>query len=136
MANDQFHFITGRLAEPALLKTLEKMSRSAELQWTVQVFPITVAALMTPAWIAKRIEVPEGTTKVVLPGYCDGDLAPIESVTSVPLMVGPRDLRQLPKFFGQKQDPPSLDQWDIDIIAEINHAPRMSLAEILSLIHI
>ena len=133
MANDQFHFITGRLAEPALLKTLEKMSRSAELQWTVQVFPITVAALMTPAWIAKRIEVPEGTTKVVLPGYCDGDLAPIESVTSVPLMVGPRDLRQLPKFFGQKQDPPSLDQWDIDIIAEINHAPRMSLAEIVAM---
>ena len=133
MANDQFHFITGRLAEPALRKTLEKMSQSADFKWTVQVFPITVAALMTPEWIAKRIEVPGGTTKVILPGYCDGDLAPIESATSVPLVVGPRDLRQLPKFFGQHQEPPSLEQWDIDIIAEINHAPRMTLDEILSM---
>ena len=133
MVSDQFHFITGRLAEPALRKTLEKMSEAADFRWTVQVFPITVAALMTPEWIAKRIEVPEGTTKVILPGYCNGDLAPIESVTSVSLAVGPKDLRQLPKFFGQQQDPPSLEQWDIDIIAEINHAPRMTLAEIVAM---
>ena len=121
------------MAEPALRKTLEKMSEAADFRWTVQVFPITVAALMTPEWIAKRIEVPEGTTKVILPGYCNGDLAPIESVTSVSLAVGPKDLRQLPKFFGQQQDPPSLEQWDIDIIAEINHAPRMTLAEIVAM---
>ena len=133
MVSDQFHFITGRLAEPALRKTLEKMSEAADFRWTVQVFPITVAALMTPEWIAKRIEVPEGTTKVILPGYCNGDLAPIESVTSVSLAVGPKDLRQLPKFFGEQQDPPSLEQWDIDIIAEINHAPRMTLAEIVAM---
>ncbi len=133
MANDQFHFITGRLAEPALRKTLEKMSDKAHFQWTVQVFPITVAALMAPNWIAKRIEIPDGTTKVILPGYCDGDLSPIEAVTSVPLVVGPKDLRQLPKFFGHQQDPPSLEDWDIDIIAEINHAPRMTMSEIVAM---
>ncbi len=133
MANDQFHFITGRLAEPALRKTLEKMSVKADFRWTVQVLPITVAALMTPNWIAKRIVIPEGTAKIILPGYCDGDLSPIESVTWIPLIVGPKDLRQLPRFFGQKQDPPSLNDWDIDIIAEINHAPRMKLAEIIAL---
>lgn len=133
MANDQLHFITGRLAEPALRKTLEKMAGSADFKWTVQVLPITVAALMTPSWIAKRIEVPEGSSKVVLPGYCDGDVSPIEAVVAIPIVVGPKDLRQLPKFFGQQQDPPSLDQWDIDIIAEINHAPRMSMDEVIAM---
>ncbi|QEG23441.1 DUF6513 domain-containing protein [Mariniblastus fucicola] len=133
MENQQIHFITGRLAEPALRRTLEKMETSADFCWTLQVLPITVAALMTPAWIAKRIDVPAATTQIVLPGYCDGDLSPIESVTRVPLVVGPKDLRQLPKFFGQQQDPPSLEQWDIDIIAEINHAPRMSIAEVVAL---
>ena len=133
MANDQLHFITGRLAEPALRKTLEKMVGSADFKWTVQVLPITVAALMTPSWIAKRIEVPEGSSKVVLPGYCDGDVSPIEAVVAIPIVVGPKDLRQLPKFFGQQQDPPSLDQWDIDIIAEINHAPRMSMDEVIAM---
>ena len=133
MANDQLHFITGRLAEPALRKTLEKMVGSADFKWTVQVLPITVAALMTPSWIAKRIEVPEGSSKVVLPGYCDGDVSPIEAVVAIPIVVGPKDLRQLPKFFGQQQDPPSLDQWDIDIIAEINYAPRMSMDEVIAM---
>ena len=133
MANDQLHFITGRLAEPALRKTLEKMAGSADFKWTVQVLPITVAALMTPSWIAKRIEVPEGSSKVVLPGYCDGDVSPIEAVVAIPIVVGPKDLRQLPKFFGQQQDPPSLDQWDIDIIAEINHAPRCSMDEVIAM---
>lgn len=133
MANDQLHFITGRLAEPALRKTLEKMAGSADFKWTVQVLPITVAALMTPSWIAKRIEVPEGSSKVVLPGYCDGDVSPIEAVVAIPIVVGPKDLRQLPKFFGQQQDPPSLDQWDIDIIAEINYAPRMSMDEVIAM---
>jgi hypothetical protein len=133
MATDQFHFITGRLAEPALRKTLEKISIDCSFKWTVQVLPITVAALMTPNWIAKRLVVPDETTKIVLPGYCDGDLSDIEAVTPLPLLVGPKDLRQLPRFFGQQQDPPSLEQWDIAIIAEINHAPRMSIEEVVDL---
>ena len=133
MADEQIHFITGRLAEPALRKTLKKMSAEGGLCWTIQVMPITVAALMTPQWIAKRMEVPDGTTQIVLPGYCDGDLSPIHSETSASLIVGPKDLRKLPKFFGQQQDPPSLSDWDIDIIAEINHAPRLTLEEILDM---
>ena len=134
MGTEQFHFITGRLAEPALRKTLEKMSAESDFRWTIQVMPITVAALMTPSWIAKRIEVsevPEATTQIIVPGYCDGDLSPIQAATSVPVKAGPKDLRKLPHFFGRQQEPPSLEDWDIDIIAEINHAPRMTLQEVL-----
>ena len=52
--------MTGKLAAPALRETL----RRAELPFDheVAVMKITVAALMTPAWIAKRLEVPEGVT--------------------------------------------------------------------------
>jgi dihydropteroate synthase-like protein len=133
MASDHLHFITGRLAEPALRRTLEKISDQVDFQWTIQTLPITVAALMTPNWIAKRIEVPPATTKVILPGYCDGDLTPLASVVSVPLVVGPKDLRQLPRFFGQATEPPAMEKWDIDIIAEINHAPRMTLSQVVAI---
>ena len=104
-----------------------------DFQCTVQVMPITVAALMTPQWIAKRIEIPSGTTRVLIPGYCDKDLTPLTETVNVPIEVGPKDLRQLPKYFGKATSPPSLEQWDIEIIAEINHAPRMSVREVLEM---
>ena len=92
--------------------------------------PITVAALMTPNWIAKHLDIPSGTTRIILPGYCDGDLQPIRDVTDLPLTTGPKDLRDLPRLFGQQKNPPSLEQWTIEIIAEINHAPRLTRTQI------
>ena len=128
----QVHFVTGRLAEHFLRDTLTKIADSADFDFTIQVMPITVAALMTPAWIAKRLKTPNGTDEIVLPGYCDGDLLPITSMTDVSVIVGPRDLRQLPKFLGQERYVTDLSQSSIEIIAEINHAPRLNLDEIIS----
>ena len=53
---DRYLFVTGKLAAPALRETL----RRAELpfDYDVAVMKITVAALMTPDWIARRLEVP------------------------------------------------------------------------------
>jgi dihydropteroate synthase-like protein len=45
---------------------------------------------------------------------------------------GPRDLRQLPDFFGRAPTPSDYGAYDIEIIAEINHCPRLTLAEIRS----
>ncbi len=52
---------------------------------------------------------------------------------SVPVERGPRDLRRLPEYFG-KDAPAAADygRYDIEILAEINHAPRLPLAEILA----
>jgi len=133
MASEQIHFVTGRLAESALRKTLEKLTHDVDFRWTLQVMPITVAALMTPEWIAKRIEIPSGTTRILLPGYCDGELSPLTKAVQLPIDVGPKDLRRLPQYFGAAAEPPSMDKWDIEIIAEINHAPRMSIKEVLQL---
>src|SRR5262249_35937332 len=51
-----------------------------------------------------------------------------------PAVLGPKDLRDLPEFFGKHSGPPpGYGAWDIDILAEINHAPRMSPDDTLTL---
>ncbi|MDX1964769.1 MAG: DUF6513 domain-containing protein [Pirellulales bacterium] len=126
------HFVTGCLAEPALRGVLGALAPHAGFAYSVQVLPITVAALMTPAWIAPRLVVPPEADQVLLPGYCGGDLAPLNAVCAVPVVIGPRDLRKLPQFFGQ--DPhQDYGGYNIQILAEINHAPRLARAEILAM---
>jgi dihydropteroate synthase len=133
MSRPQIHFVTGRLAEHALRDVLATLAPRAGFEYTVDVLPITVAALMTPDWIAPRIQVPAQSTRVLLPGYCTGDLAPVRRLTHASVELGPRDLRRLPEFFGRPNpDRTGYGDYDIQIIAEINHAPRLPLAGILA----
>lgn len=131
MPREHIHFVTGRLAEHALKSIVAPLAAQAGFAYTVDVLPITVAALMTPEWIARHWHVPADASRVILPGYCEGDLSPLAATTAAKIERGPRDLRQLPAFF--LRDPPPLDygQYDIEIIAEINHCPRLSIREIL-----
>ena len=69
---------------------------------------------------------------MLLPGYCEGDLRPVEAVARVPVERGPRDLRRLGAFFGHEPPPVDYGAHDIQIVAEINHCPRLPLAEILA----
>ena len=126
------HFITGKLAEPSLRQIVGELSGQVGFDYTIEVMPITVAALLTPRWIAARLNIPDEATEILLPGYCDRELEPIEAVTSLPVRVGPRELRALPEYFGQtsKQD---YGDHTISIIAEINHAPRMEMDSLLRL---
>lgn len=133
MPGDRIHFTTGRLARAALESILIDLAPQAGFEYSIQTLPITVAALLTPQWIAPRLEIPAGTTKIILPGYCDGDLAPLRAVTEIPIEIGPKDLRQLPEFFGHKPNREGFGEWDIEIIAEINHAPRKALPDILAM---
>src|SRR5688572_1783602 len=93
-------FVTGKLAEPALRRVLSE----AELPFSVDVavLRITVAALMTTEWIARFLEVPSGTDLVMIPGLCEGDA-------------------EAARDYGA---------WDIEILAEINNAPRLTPAAI------
>ncbi len=126
-----YHFVTGRLAENALRATLEKLD-PRDFEYSIDVLPITVAALMTPKWIARHIQVGECATHVMLPGYCEGDLSDLAAAVGRPVIKGPRDLRRIGEFFGNAATrAPGYGQHDIEIIAEINHAPRLSLDEIL-----
>lgn len=129
----QVHFVTGKLAEPSLRRVLEELAPRAGFSYTVEVLNITVAALMTADWVARRIHVPENATRVLLPGLCQGDLQPVRDVSAVPVDLGPKDLRDLPGSFGQQNA--SMDEYgkyDIEILAEINHADRLPPGAILA----
>src|SRR6516162_11840249 len=117
-------FVTGKLAEPALRRTLAELAPRAGFEAAVAVLPITVVALATTPWIARHATPPAGTDRVILPGLCRGELSVLDQAWGVPVERGPADLRDLPEFFGQ-QGRPRADYggYDIAILAEINHAP-------------
>jgi len=122
-------FVTGKLAEPALRSTLASMK--APFAAEVAMLPITVAALMTTEWIAKHLEIPEGTDLVLIPGLCEGATESISDRFTVRVEKGPKDLREIPEYFGQAAAREDYGAWDIEIIAEINNAPRLSREEIM-----
>lgn len=116
-------FVTGRLAEPALRRVLAEMA--APFACDVAVLPITVAALMTTPWIVRHLEVPAGTDLVMIPGLCEGDPQVIADRAGVPVEKGPKDLREIPAHFGRTAALREYGAWDIQILAEINNAPRL-----------
>jgi dihydropteroate synthase len=132
MATEHIHFVTGRLARHALEQLLPGLSHDVGFSFTVDVLPITVAALMAPTWIAKHWRVPAEASRVIIPGYCEGDLAPLRNLTTAQVECGPRDLRQLTRFFSRETKLDSYGAYDIEILAEINNCPRLSLSEIIS----
>jgi dihydropteroate synthase len=129
----RYLFVTGRLAEFALRRMLEELAPRAGFHAEVAVLPISVAALMTPRWVARHLDVALGVDKVILPGNCQGDLAPVvERSRGVPVESGPEDLRDLPRYFGEERAlPAGYGAYDIEIIAEINHAPRLERDELI-----
>jgi dihydropteroate synthase-like protein len=125
---DRYLFVTGKLAAPALRETL----RRAELpfEYDVAVMKITVAALMTTAWIARRLEVGRDVTRIMVPGMCQGDVAELAERFDVPAEKGPADLKRLPAFFGQADARSRYGPRDIQIFAEINNVPRLSRSQV------
>jgi dihydropteroate synthase len=121
-------FVTGRLAEPALRRVLSDMA--APFTCDVAVLGITVAALMTTAWIAEHLEVPAGTDLVLIPGLCEGDPQAVAERVGVPVEKGPKDLREVPQHFGRVSAARQYGTWDIEIVAEINNAPRLTRAAV------
>ncbi len=95
-------------------------------QYTVAVMKITVAALMTTPWITRFLEVPEGTDLVMIPGLCEGDPDVIADKVGVHTLKGPKDLREIPEYFGRVAEQRDYGAWDIEIVAEINNAPRLT----------
>ncbi|MBI2192290.1 MAG: dihydropteroate synthase [Planctomycetes bacterium] len=125
-------FVTGQLAEPSLRRMVGELGPQAGFEPEVAVLKITVAALMTPKWVAARLEAPAGIDRVLLPGYCTGDLKVIGDRTGLPVERGPKDLLDLPEYFGQSaRRLEGIGGFDIEILAEINHAPKLGLDRLL-----
>jgi dihydropteroate synthase-like protein len=130
----RFLFITGKLAEPALRRVVDDLAPKAGFEPHVAVLPITVAALMTTNWVARHLpKLPSRFDRVVLPGFCRGEVEEVSRAADAPTVRGPLDLRDLPEFFGNRSGPPpGYGAFDIEILAEVNHAPQKTLDAILA----
>lgn len=127
MDHQRILFVTGRLAEPSLRQVLAPLAQRLGFGYEVAVLGISVAALMRVDWVKRKLIVPEGIQRVIIPGWCQGDLQPLTDHFGVPFERGPKDLFDLPEHFGQGGRPqPALDEYSIEILAEINHVPRLT----------
>ena len=100
-------------------------------EWDVAVLKITVAALMTTPWIARFLKVPADTELILLPGLVEGSADLLKDLFGVATEKGPRDLREIPVYFGQAAQARDYGQHDIEILAEINNAPKRSRADVM-----
>jgi dihydropteroate synthase len=130
---ERIAFVTGKLAEPSLRSLLERLAPEAGFEYEVVALNIAVAALMTAEWAARRLELPRGIDRAIFPGFLGGDVEVLRRTLGVSVELGPRDLRDLPRSFGREaRDLEDYGAHDIEIIAEVNHVPRMSMAEVLA----
>jgi dihydropteroate synthase-like protein len=137
MSRERILFVTGRLAEDSLRQVVSDLQVAASFEADVVVTKISVAALLHSDWLAKQLEFDAAKPRpdrVLLPGWCQGELTTLSNKFGVPFERGPKDLRDLPQHFGrQKSAPADLSHYSTEILAEINHAPRMADAEIVAL---
>lgn len=128
--NRRIAFVTGKLAEQALREMVHRLGEQLSFEPVVIVAKISVAALITVKWLHGKITVPIDVERVVLPGWCTGDILELSTEWGVPVERGPRDLRQLPTYFQRPSESPDLSSHRLEIIAEINHANRQTIQQL------
>src|SRR3989442_391504 len=62
---------------------------------------------------------------VLILGLCERDPAAIAAKARTRVEKGPTDLREIPDYFGHEATPPASGAYDIEIVAEVNNAPRL-----------
>lgn len=123
-------FLTGKLAEKSLNKTLTEM-QPTDFGYQVAQLGVSVAALMTPELIARRLPDARGADSIMVPGLCQGELEQLVEKYGVPVERGPEDMKDLPQYFGRGGKPPDLSRYETMIFAEIVDAPYLSIEGIL-----
>lgn len=127
-------FLTGKLAEKSLHKVLSEVQgnhKTPPFKYRVEQIGVSVAALMTPDLIARRLKGTGDADKVIVPGLCQGDLAKLEAQYGISVERGPEDLKDLPQYFGHAGVAPDLSQYSVQIFAEIVDAPYLSVDGII-----
>ncbi len=120
-------FVTGRLAEPALRAVVSGL----EIDHQIAVMNISVAALMTTRWIAKRLKTPDGVDNIVIPGLCEGDVDALQQATGLPVRKGPADVRALPEWYGREAVRAELGPRDVRVFAEINDVQSLTREQVI-----
>ncbi len=122
-------FLTGKLAEKSLQKVLDHIQ--PDFKYRIAQIGVSVAALMTPELIARRLADTGDADSVIVPGLCRGDIRILEEKYGIPVERGPEDLKDLPQYFGKAGKSADLSLYDVDIFAEIVEAPQLSVEGIV-----
>ena len=130
MAN-KLLFLTGRLAEPRLQRTVAGLGLPAD-SWRIANVGVKVAALMTEAIVRNRLKPPLDADRVIVPGRSRMDLDHLKSHYGVPFERGPDEIVDLPQYLGKSGRPPDLSRYDLRIFAEIVDAPGLSVEEMVA----
>ncbi len=132
---DKLLFLTGKLAEKSLNKVLSEVvanPKTPPFKYRVEQIGVSVAALMTPEMIARRLKSTGEANKMILPGLCQGDLSQLHRQYGIPVERGPEDLKDLPQYFGQQGIAPDLSLYSCQIFAELVDAPDLTVDEIVA----
>ncbi|MEY8875119.1 MAG: DUF6513 domain-containing protein [Leptothrix sp. (in: b-proteobacteria)] len=128
---DHTVFLTGRLAEPGLRQVLASLA-DLPFTWEVREIGVQVAALMTADLIRRRVAAPVQATRLIVPGRCRGDLDALSAHYGIPVVRGPEELKDLPRYFKRAAQPVDLSAHRVQIFAEITDAARLSVAQIVA----
>jgi dihydropteroate synthase len=125
-------FLTGRLALDGLQRELDGLP-DRSFDYVLRNLGLQVAALMTAEMIGRRLPVEDltGIDRVLVPGLCGGDLTPLAARYGVPVERGPKDLKDLPEFFGGARREVDLSRHSVLIFAEIVDAPNVDVDTVL-----
>jgi dihydropteroate synthase len=129
MAN-KLLFLTGRLAEPRLARTIAGLGLP-EGSWRIANVGVKVAALMTEAIVRNRLKAPLDADRVIVPGRSRMNLGELKEHYGVPFERGPDEIVDLPQFFGKGGKPPDLSRYDLRIFAEIVDAPGLTVEQMV-----
>lgn len=127
-------FLTGHLARARLEKLLAGLGET-EFAWEVVDIGVKVAALMTEEIIVRRLKMPEGADRVILPGRFRGDVERLSQHFGIPFQRGPDEIADLPPYLGRAGQPPDLSRHDMRIFAEIVDAPTLSIDALVMRAH-
>ena len=92
---------------------------------------ISVAALMTTRWIARRLKVPDGVDNIVIPGCARATSRRWRQATGLPVRKGPADVRALPEWYGREAVRAELGPRDVKVFAEINDVQSLSREQVI-----
>jgi dihydropteroate synthase-like protein len=123
-------FVTGHMARPRLERVLGELAPT-DFSWHILDAGVKVAALMTTPLLERRLKLPQGVTRVVLPGRCRVDLGHLTQVFGVSFERGPDEVADLPHHFGKAGKAPDLSRYDVRLFAEIVDATGLLPEQLL-----
>ena len=91
--------VTGSLAEPRVKRIAEELNGD-EMEPVVANVGVKVAALMTTDIVERRLKLPAGADRVIMPGRFRGDLERLSDFFGTRFERGPEEIADLPGYLG------------------------------------